>query len=148
MVNLIALLLMLGIDPVYPPPPPYAIVVANHGYTILCPKAYMLIEAIVEIPYEGIVVCKEEQYTPLTNIPMGYYREYNLIGTNLITGVEDHPNCGERAWNDLRGIIFPYFVENSHVDWIRDPPYSPMLHLMKRDMHEACHQYWLDESGY
>lgn len=112
-------------------------IVISDGQTF-CPYAYAEIEALVEVSHQGLVLCGKP-----TSIPDGVYWAYNLVGSNLISGTDAHENCGERAWNDIRGIIFPHLVNNP-----ADKEYTPILQAMRDDMHEACHTYWLDLEGW
>lgn len=109
------------------------------GGDVYCPPAHTALEMIVRIPDVGYVYCAEGQKTTL---PSGIYYAYENLSLGIISAVDEHhPHCGERAANDLWGIVFPALLDGSSA-------YDDIIDLMNEDMHEACHLYWSDTTGW
>ncbi len=137
--NLILLaLLLLGIDPPPTPSPETTRILVTGDGQVVCPDHFMALEVIVGIPYEGVVICAPHTRT---NVTVGKYYAYEIKGIHAISAVADHPLCGERAYKDLRWIVFPALADGSKK-------YNDMIKLIQDDMHEACHIYWLDQTGW
>ena len=106
---------------------------------VYCNYAYATVEAIIYLPEQKTTVLCGKQ----TSAEDGMYYSYYIVASNLIAGTDDHPQCGERAWNDLYRVILPSLINDGG-----DKKFQPLLDLMKSDMHEACHKYWLDQTGW